>query len=147
LPASEKLALTKETPISGTKDQILEAALNLFVAQGFDATPTSQISKEANVSTATLFYYFPNKNLLLAQLCLSVKKELSTSVQQKDNFALPTKRRLFTCLQSYVEWAYANPKKTVFLAQVYDSACAMLCAVQMFIRSAVSTRSLIEMPK
>lgn len=111
MPASEKLAVTKETPISGTKDQILEAALNLFIAQGFDATPTSQISKEANVSTGTLFYYFPNKNLLLEQLYLSVKKELSTYVQQKDDFTLPTKKRLFTFLKSYVEWANANPKK------------------------------------
>ena len=122
MPASEKLAVTKETPISGTKDQILEAALNLFIAQGFDATPTSQISKEANVSTGTLFYYFPNKNLLLEQLYLSVKKELSTYVQQKDDFTLPTKKRLFTCLKSYVEWANANPKKTVFLDQFYHSA-------------------------
>jgi len=122
MPASKKIALTKKTPISGTKDQILEVALNLFIAQGFDATPTSQISKEANVSTGTLFYYFPNKNLILEQLYLSIKKELSTYLQQKDDFILPTKKRLFTCLRSYVEWVNANPKKTVFLDQFYHSA-------------------------
>ena len=122
MPASKKIALTKKTPISGTKDQILEVALNLFIAQGFDATPTSQISKEANVSTGTLFYYFPYKNLILEQLYLSIKKELSTYLQQKDDFALPTKKRLFTCLKSYVEWINANPKKTVFLDQFYHSA-------------------------
>ena len=122
MPASKKIALTKKTPISGTKDQILEVALNLFIAQGFDATPTSQISKEANVSTGTLFYYFPNKNLILEQLYLSIKKELSTYLQQKDDFTLPTKKRLFTCLKIYVEWVNANPKKTVFLDQFYHSA-------------------------
>ncbi|HXY87588.1 MAG TPA: TetR/AcrR family transcriptional regulator [Candidatus Acidoferrales bacterium] len=122
MPASKKIALTKKTPISGTKDQILEVALNLFIAQGYDATPTSQISKEANVSTGTLFYYFPNKNLILEQLYLSIKKELSTYLQQKDDFTLPTKKRLFTCLKGYVEWVNANPKKTVFLDQFYHSA-------------------------
>ena len=122
MPASKKIALTKKTPISGTKDQILEVALTLFIAQGYDATPTSQISKEANVSTGTLFYYFPNKNLILEQLYLSIKKELSTYPQQKDDFTLPTKKRLFTCLKSYVEWVNANPKKTVFLDQFYHSA-------------------------
>jgi AcrR family transcriptional regulator len=122
MPASKKIALTKKTQISGTKDQILEVALNLFIAQGFHATPTSQISKEANVSTGTLFYYFPNKNLILEQLYLSIKKELSTYLQQQDNFNLPTKKRLFTCLKSYVEWIDANPKKTVFLDQFYHSA-------------------------
>ena len=111
MPASKKIALTKKTPISGTKDQILEVALNLFIAQGYDATPTSQISKEANVSTGTLFYYFPNKNLILEQLYLSIKKELSTYLQQKDDFTLPTKKRLFTCLKSYVEWVNAIQRK------------------------------------
>jgi len=122
MPASKKIAVTKKMPISGTKDKILEVALNLFIAQGFDATPTSQISKEANVSTGTLFYYFPNKNSILEQLYLSIKKELSTYLQQKDDFTLPTKKRLFTCLKSYVEWTNANPKKTVFLDQFYHSA-------------------------
>jgi len=122
MPASKKIAVTKKMPISGTKDKILEVALNLFIAQGFDATPTSQISKGANVSTGTLFYYFPNKNSILEQLYLSIKKELSTYLQQKDDFTLPTKKRLFTCLKIYVEWTNANPKKTVFLDQFYHSA-------------------------
>ena len=122
MPASKKIAVTKKMPISGTKDKILEVALNLFIAQGFDATPTSQISKGANVSTGTLFYYFPNKNSILEQLYLSIKKELSTYLQQKDDFTLPTKKRLFACLKSYVEWTNANPKKTVFLDQFYHSA-------------------------
>jgi len=61
----QKNCSDQKMPISGTKDKILEVALNLFIAQGFDATPTSQISKEASVSTGTLFYYFPNKNSIL----------------------------------------------------------------------------------
>lgn len=120
--ASKETAVTKEMPISGTRDKILKVALDLFITKGFDATPTSQISREANVSTGTLFYYFPNKNSILEQLYLSIKKELSTYLQQRDDFALPTKKRLYTCLKSYVGWTNANPKKTVFLDQFYHSA-------------------------
>jgi AcrR family transcriptional regulator len=118
----QKARLIKEADAADTKKQILDAALNLFTVQGFDATPTSQISKEANVSTGTTFYYFPSKNAILEQLYLSIKKELGISVKQKDNTALPTKERLLTCIKNYVEWASENPKKSLFLDQFYHSA-------------------------
>lgn len=120
--ADKTLTSNKDKTSIGTKDQILEAALRLFTKQGFDATPTAQISKEANVSTGTLFHYFPNKNSILEQLYLSIKKELSAAVQKNDNRTIQTKQRLYTCLKSYIEWAKNNPQKAVFLDQFYHSA-------------------------
>ena len=46
---------------SENREKILATALRLFTAQGVDATPTAQISKEADLSTGTLFHYFPDK--------------------------------------------------------------------------------------
>jgi AcrR family transcriptional regulator len=113
---------SEETPSSETKKRALKVALCLFTTQGFDATPTAQISKEANISTGTLFHYFPNKNSILEQLYLSVKKEMSVNVRKNDDPSLPTKKRLFTCLRSYTDWAIANPEKSLFLDQFYHSA-------------------------
>jgi AcrR family transcriptional regulator len=122
MPASAGLASAKKGAIQSTKDQILDAALNLFTARGYDATPTSLISREAKVSTGTLFYYFPNKNSIVEQLYLSVKRDLSTYVQSKDGGDLSTRERLFSCFRGYIEWANANPKKFVFMDQFYHSA-------------------------
>jgi len=47
---------------------ILDAAETLFAKNGFDATPTREIAKKANVTTGLVFYYFPTKKSLLKAL-------------------------------------------------------------------------------
>lgn len=44
---------------------ILDTALKLFAQQGFSATPTSQIAKQAGVSEGLIFRHFTNKDGLL----------------------------------------------------------------------------------
>ena len=48
-----------------TRAAIREAALELFLAQGYSETTTIQIAAAANVSPGTLFNYFPTKDSLL----------------------------------------------------------------------------------
>ncbi|MFD3743709.1 TetR/AcrR family transcriptional regulator [Nocardia sp. NPDC058633] len=47
---------------------ILDAAENLFAAQGFDATPTAALAAAAGVPKGLVFYYFPTKNAILSAL-------------------------------------------------------------------------------
>ena len=44
-----------------TRRALTEAALSLFVEQGYDATTTAQIADAAEVSSSTFFKYFPTK--------------------------------------------------------------------------------------
>src|SRR6185503_21325787 len=44
-----------------TKEQILDAALQLFRKHGLDGTTTRQISKRAGIAEGTLFNYFKTK--------------------------------------------------------------------------------------
>jgi AcrR family transcriptional regulator len=106
---------------SGNREKILVTALRLFTTQGVDGTPTAQISKEAVVSTGTLFHYFPDKNYLVDQLYLSIKKELAEVIGRNDDNTLPTKQRLEQCLRGYIAWGVANPQKARFLDQFYNS--------------------------
>jgi len=50
------------------RERILDAAEDLFAADGFDATPTSRIAHRAAVAKGLLFYYFPRKMDLLRTL-------------------------------------------------------------------------------
>lgn len=60
-------------PAAGTdphkRRQILEGAGRVFSSVGFDATSMSDIAREADVSKATLYVYFPNKERLFAAIC------------------------------------------------------------------------------
>jgi len=50
------------------RERILDAAEDLFAADGFDATPTARIAHRAAVAKGLLFYYFPRKTDLLRTL-------------------------------------------------------------------------------
>lgn len=48
--------------------QVVEAAARLFMAQGYGATSMDAIAREAGVSKATLYAYFPGKDTLFAAI-------------------------------------------------------------------------------
>lgn len=48
--------------------QVVEAAARLFMAQGYGATSMEAIAREAGVSKATLYAYFPGKDALFAAI-------------------------------------------------------------------------------
>jgi AcrR family transcriptional regulator len=48
-----------------TRNALLEAALNLFSANGYDETTTDEIAASAGVSARTFFRYFPTKESVL----------------------------------------------------------------------------------
>lgn len=74
-----------ETPMTGLRarqkalrrERILDAALTLFRAAGYDAVRTEDIAAAAEVSVGTLYNYFENKgDLLLALVTIEVDEVL-----------------------------------------------------------------------
>jgi AcrR family transcriptional regulator len=52
-----------------TRERLVEAARDLFLIQGYNATGVAQILKRAGVNSGSLYYFFPTKeDLLLAVL-------------------------------------------------------------------------------
>lgn len=69
-------------------NEILDAAYDLFVEQGYDSTSIIQISEAVNISKSGLFYYFPDKQSIL-ETVLSRKAEvvnliIKTAVSHED---------------------------------------------------------------
>ena len=50
------------------------AALKLLAVNGLHATPMSAIAKEAGTGMGTIYNYFPNKEVLINSLYVSVKE-------------------------------------------------------------------------
>ena len=62
------------------RDQILDAAAELFVVQGLAATTTRQIAERVGIRQASLYYYFAGKDeILLELLTLSVRPSLQVA--------------------------------------------------------------------
>lgn len=67
---------------------ILASALRLFAAEGFHATSTSKIAREAGVSEGLIFRHFTNKDGLLEAILKQGEEELTALLEplyQMDN--------------------------------------------------------------
>ena len=66
-----------------TKQEILEAALDLFSVQGFEATSISQIASAVGIRKASLYSHFENKQAILDALV----KDVLEKYEQNSIFA------------------------------------------------------------
>ncbi len=67
-----------------TKQEILNAALDLFSAQGFEATSISQIANAVGIRKASLYSHFENKQAIL----VAIVKEVLERYAEHSIFAL-----------------------------------------------------------
>ena len=67
-PPTGRRLTSRQRQAAARREQILATALGLFASQGFDATSTKQIAKEAGIAEGLIFHYFPTKASLLASI-------------------------------------------------------------------------------
>ncbi|MES2565746.1 MAG: TetR/AcrR family transcriptional regulator [Bacteroidota bacterium] len=103
------------------KEEILKAALNLFVEFGFHATPTSKIAKEAGVANGTLFHYYKTKDELIIALYSNTKKRL-TEYMYSNVSAADSLELVFKCIYTNtIEWAQEHKAEFYFIQQFSTS--------------------------
>jgi AcrR family transcriptional regulator len=55
----------REVKAARTREHIVDVAIELFIAQGYDQTTMEQIAEKAEVAPSTLYRYFTSKDLLV----------------------------------------------------------------------------------
>ena len=66
-----------------THQQITETAWRLFAERGFDQVPVAEIAREAEVSEATVFNYFPTKEDLVFHRMEEFEQELLDTLRDR----------------------------------------------------------------
>lgn len=107
--------------MSDKRNQILETALKLFVENGFHATPTSKIAKEAGVATGTLFHYFKTKEELINTLYLETKDVLIQSISQGLGEQDTIKGKIRRIFLNAITWSVNHPEQQLFYSQFSHS--------------------------
>lgn len=104
-----------------TVRKIKNASINLFVKNGFHATPTSLIAKEAKVANGTLFHYFPTKETLINTLFDETYHEFFKTSTMRANEAHSVRNKLQYMWEDTISWGRVYPKKFMFLQQFLHS--------------------------
>ncbi|MFB7514979.1 TetR family transcriptional regulator [Streptomyces sp. NPDC056144] len=101
--------------------QLLQAAANVFCANGYTAASTNAIAREAHVSPGTLYQYFPNKEAIAIELgerLMSEMREAHGQAFTPRNLELPLPELLDVVVDPMIEFNCENP---VFLALMHGS--------------------------
>lgn len=81
------------------KQQIVNAAIELFAVHGFEKTAISAVCEKSNVSKGLVFHYFKNKNELLRAVFMEMERIINDVNNTIDN-SLPAKERLLHLIEN-----------------------------------------------
>jgi AcrR family transcriptional regulator len=87
---------------SSTRDQILAIARRLFVAQGYAGTSIVDLAGELGTTTAALYYHFPSKADILAELLAGPLDAFSRVSERAAG--LPPEELLTELVDLTIEW-------------------------------------------
>jgi AcrR family transcriptional regulator len=107
-------------PSPDKKEQLLSAALKLFVVNGVGNTSTNAISKEAGVAVGTLFLYFPTKQDLIHELVLKIGKEQSETIKSLPGLSGSVREIFFTIWEGSIRWFLDHIEAYQYVRQVRD---------------------------
>lgn len=103
------------------QQDILNAALHLFVEAGFHGTPTSRIAKEAGVANGTLFYYFKTKEELIVALYNTIRYRFHTQAFAGHDPANGLRESLEMAFMRSLDWA-GNHKDEFHFMQQFEAS-------------------------
>ena len=110
-PTSAPIALPpkRERRKHARPGELLEAALHVFVDQGFGAAKVEEIASRAGVSKGTLFLYFASKEeLFKAVVRDTIVGQLSQFQAAVDTFQGPTPELMRTMVHAWWQRSHAN---------------------------------------
>ena len=91
-----------------TKKKLYIKASEMFIKQGYDSTPMSQIAKELGISKAGLYHYHPSKESLLFDVIdYFNKKNFVPFYEEAVKISDPEKRLIFF-LRKFTEMMYSD---------------------------------------
>ena len=108
------------------QDAIIKATVKLVNEIGFAATSISKIAKEADVSAATIYIYYKNKEDLLVSTYVDIKKRMSEAMLKSFDESLPI-RDIFKILwDNAFHFISENPSGFQYTEQFSNSPYSSL---------------------
>jgi AcrR family transcriptional regulator len=99
------------------RQQILEAAKNLFADKGFEATNVRDIINESNLSPGTFYNYFQSKEEIFEVLTDEIIKEVRGQILQSYQNVKMDRAEIIKSLQHFFQIFIGNPRLMKFLSR------------------------------
>ncbi|SDL95543.1 TetR/AcrR family transcriptional regulator [Sediminibacillus halophilus] len=85
-----------------TTDIILQAAIELFLARGYQEVSVDDVATAANVTKATVYYYYPSKAALFTETIVQLMSHIHAQIQAILQKAIPLRERLLEIAEAHL---------------------------------------------
>lgn len=123
----------RERKKARTRQALADAALELFLARGYDQVGVREIADAADVSVTTLFKYFPSKESLVFDIDTDVEDALVAAVRDRPR-GLPVLRALREHILRRATTVAAYPHTAAFTRMIEETPPLRDYARRMWLR-------------
>ena len=99
------------------RNALIKATIELVNNNGFHATPMSKIAKMANVSPATIYLYFENKQDLVNKTYIEVKAKYTNYAFESYDEQMPVEKGFELIWKRIADFKLIECENAMFLAQ------------------------------
>lgn len=134
---------------------ICEKAIEIVVAKGFDGLSMQKLAKEANVSPATIYIYFKDREDLILQLCMRESKKMVEATFEGFNTEMDFVEGMRLQWKNRAAYWLKNPLSAQFLEQAKHTNYGeqafeytknqFAAAMGKFLRKAVKNGEIVEL--
>lgn len=104
----------RERQKAETRQAILDAARELFVAEGVEATTMRGIAARIGYTPTAIYHHFRDKDALIVELCMADFRALGQAMYKIGRIEDPVER-LRRMGQAYADFALSNPSQYRFM--------------------------------
>ena len=101
--------------------RIYRAAMKIINREGFEGSCMSKIAAEADISPATIYLYFENKEDMIKKLFMHLKTGMGDSYLSTETELRPSKGTFRSIWMNHFQYLVANPEEFNFLENFSNS--------------------------
>ena len=103
------------------REKIVRAALALIAVHGFHGAPLAMIADRAGVGTGTIYLYFENKDVLIAEIYKDIEERLFPLIMAGYAPEKPIRERFLHLGTALLRYFIENPLDFRYLEQFHNS--------------------------
>jgi len=103
------------------REDIVRAALALIAVHGFHGAPLAMIADRAGVGAGTIYIYFENKDVLIAEIYKDIEDRLFPFIMAGYAPEKPVRERFFHLGTALLRYFIENPLDFRYLEQFHNS--------------------------
>lgn len=102
-------------------DQVVDGAREVFLRDGFEGASVDDIAREAGVSKATLYSYFPDKRLLFVEVATAQCKRQADEAMMTMDLTQPPRIVLRQAANAFLGFIFSDMGQRIFRICVAES--------------------------